>query len=121
MPGAIFTGFLHDEKLARAYASADAHVIYGTAYDEGLGDQRSLLVLCVALLRRRHNGSIDDLPAHRSYSDVIDEQLLTAKAVVVIWSPDDVFSAGANLEALMPVFMKSGGKGILPASWLPIR
>jgi 3-hydroxyacyl-CoA dehydrogenase len=33
---------------------------------------------------------------------------------LVIWSPDDVFSAGANLEALMPVFMKSGGKGILP-------
>ena len=32
----------------------------------------------------------------------------------MIWSPDDVFSAGANLEALMPVFMKSGGKGILP-------
>jgi 3-hydroxyacyl-CoA dehydrogenase len=33
---------------------------------------------------------------------------------LVIWSPDDVFSAGANLEALMPVFMKSGSKGILP-------
>ena len=33
---------------------------------------------------------------------------------LVIWSPDDVFSAGANLEALMPIFMKSGGKGILP-------
>jgi 3-hydroxyacyl-CoA dehydrogenase len=33
---------------------------------------------------------------------------------LVIWSPDDVFSAGANLEQLMPVFMKSGGKGILP-------
>jgi len=33
---------------------------------------------------------------------------------VVIWSPDDVFSAGANLEALMPVFMKSGSKGIKP-------
>ena len=33
---------------------------------------------------------------------------------LVIWSPDDVFSAGANLEVLMPVFMKSGGKGILP-------
>ncbi|MEO6407159.1 MAG: 3-hydroxyacyl-CoA dehydrogenase/enoyl-CoA hydratase family protein [Burkholderiaceae bacterium] len=33
---------------------------------------------------------------------------------LVIWSPDDAFSAGANLEALMPVFMKSGGKGILP-------
>ena len=33
---------------------------------------------------------------------------------LVIWSPDDMFSAGANLESMMPVFMKSGGKGILP-------
>jgi 3-hydroxyacyl-CoA dehydrogenase len=33
---------------------------------------------------------------------------------VVIWSPDDVFSAGANLESLMPVFMKQGSKGIKP-------
>jgi 3-hydroxyacyl-CoA dehydrogenase len=33
---------------------------------------------------------------------------------LVIWSPDDVFSAGANLEALMPVFMKAGPKGIAP-------
>ncbi len=33
---------------------------------------------------------------------------------LVLWSPDDVFSAGANLEALMPVFMKSGSKGIKP-------
>jgi len=33
---------------------------------------------------------------------------------LVIWSPDDVFSAGANLESLMPVFMRSGSKGIAP-------
>ncbi|CAN5762941.1 3-hydroxyacyl-CoA dehydrogenase/enoyl-CoA hydratase family protein [soil metagenome] len=33
---------------------------------------------------------------------------------MVIWSPDDVFSAGANLESMMPLFMKSGGKGIAP-------
>jgi 3-hydroxyacyl-CoA dehydrogenase len=33
---------------------------------------------------------------------------------LVIWSPDDVFSAGANLEALMPIFMKQGAKGIKP-------
>ena len=33
---------------------------------------------------------------------------------LVIWSPDDVFSAGANLESLMPVFMKAGAKGIDP-------
>jgi len=33
---------------------------------------------------------------------------------LVVWSPDDVFSAGANLESLMPVFMKMGSKGIAP-------
>ena len=33
---------------------------------------------------------------------------------LVIWSPDEMFSAGANLESLMPVFMKSGAKGIAP-------
>jgi 3-hydroxyacyl-CoA dehydrogenase len=33
---------------------------------------------------------------------------------LVIWSPDDVFSAGANLEVLLPVFMKMGSQGIAP-------
>ena len=33
---------------------------------------------------------------------------------LVIWSPDEVFSAGANLESMMPVFMKLGAKGIKP-------
>jgi len=54
-------------------------------------------------------------------SPLVSEGLLRAVEIaeskykgLVIWSPDDVFSAGANLEALMPVFMKSGGKGILP-------
>jgi 3-hydroxyacyl-CoA dehydrogenase len=54
-------------------------------------------------------------------SPLVTEGLLKAVEIaeakyqgLVIWSPDDVFSAGANLEALMPVFMKSGSKGILP-------
>ena len=33
---------------------------------------------------------------------------------LVIWSPDDVFSAGANLESALPVFMKHGAKGVAP-------
>ena len=33
---------------------------------------------------------------------------------LVIWSSDDVFSAGANLESLLPVFMKLGARGIAP-------
>lgn len=54
-------------------------------------------------------------------SPAVTEALLKAVEIaekdykgLVIWSPDDVFSAGANLEALMPVFMKSGSKGINP-------
>jgi len=54
-------------------------------------------------------------------SPTVTEGLLKAVEIaetsykgLVVWSPDDVFSAGANLEALMPVFMKSGGKGIAP-------
>jgi 3-hydroxyacyl-CoA dehydrogenase len=54
-------------------------------------------------------------------SPAVTEGLLKAVEVaeqrfagLVIWSPDDVFSAGANLESLMPVFMKHGAKGIKP-------
>jgi 3-hydroxyacyl-CoA dehydrogenase len=54
-------------------------------------------------------------------SPAVTEGLLKAVEIaeakykgLVIWSPDDVFSAGANLEALMPVFMTKGSKGIAP-------
>ena len=54
-------------------------------------------------------------------SPTVTEGLLKAVEIaearykgLVIWSPDDVFSAGANLEALMPVFMAKGSKGIAP-------
>ena len=54
-------------------------------------------------------------------SPTVTEGLLKAVEIaegaykgLVIWSPDDVFSAGANLEALMPVFMTKGAKGIAP-------
>jgi 3-hydroxyacyl-CoA dehydrogenase len=54
-------------------------------------------------------------------SPTVTEGLLRAVEIaeekykgLVIWSPDDVFSAGANLEALMPVFMAKGAKGIAP-------
>ena len=35
---------------------------------------------------------------------------------LVIWSPDDVFSAGANLEEVMPIFMKQGVEGVVEAA-----
>jgi 3-hydroxyacyl-CoA dehydrogenase len=33
---------------------------------------------------------------------------------LVLWSGDEPFSAGANLEAMLPTFMKLGAKGIAP-------
>ncbi len=46
---------LSESKLAmntiRAYASPDAHVIYGTAYDDGLGDQIRVTVVATGLSR----------------------------------------------------------------------
>ncbi|MDX1669445.1 MAG: enoyl-CoA hydratase/isomerase family protein, partial [Limnobacter sp.] len=33
---------------------------------------------------------------------------------LVIWSPDEPFSAGADLQAMMPAFMQGGGKALEP-------
>jgi adenylate cyclase len=41
----------------------------------------------------------DELPAHRAYSDVIEEQLKAAKAVVVLWSAEAVKSQWVRAEA----------------------
>lgn len=41
----------------------------------------------------------DELPTHRTYSDVIEEQLTSAKAVVVIWSAEAVKSQWVRSEA----------------------
>ena len=48
---------LSESRLAmnaiRAYASPDAHVIYGTAYDDNLGDQIRVTVVATGLSRQR--------------------------------------------------------------------
>jgi adenylate cyclase len=41
----------------------------------------------------------DELPAHRAYSEVIEERLLAAGAVVVIWSAEAVKSQWVRAEA----------------------
>lgn len=41
----------------------------------------------------------EDLPAHRDYSEVIEERLRAAKAVVVVWSADAVKSQWVRAEA----------------------
>ena len=41
----------------------------------------------------------DELPAHRSYSDVIEERLKSARAVVVLWSAESAKSHWVRAEA----------------------
>jgi adenylate cyclase len=41
----------------------------------------------------------DELPAHRDYSEVIEERLRAAKAVVVVWSTEAVKSQWVRAEA----------------------
>lgn len=57
---------------------------------------------CVAETLRAHGYSVwidHDLPAHRIYSRVIEEQMAAAKAAVVIWSADAVQSEWVLSEA----------------------
>src|SRR4029453_11074428 len=41
----------------------------------------------------------DELPAHRSYAEVIEERLKSAKAVVVLWSAEAAKSQWVRAEA----------------------
>lgn len=41
----------------------------------------------------------DELPAHRAYSEVIEERIRSAKAVLVLWSNDSVRSQWVRAEA----------------------
>src|SRR6187402_1783502 len=64
---------LSESKLAmntiRAYASADAHVIYGTAYDDGLGDQVRVTVVATGLSRQGQRRTAPPLQVLRTGTD----------------------------------------------------
>jgi adenylate cyclase len=56
----------------------------------------------IAELLREQGFSVwrdDELPAHRAYSDVIEERLKSAKAVVVLWSGESAKSHWVRAEA----------------------
>jgi adenylate cyclase len=56
----------------------------------------------IAELLRERGFSVwrdDELPAHRAYSDVIEERLKSAKAVVVLWSAESAKSHWVRAEA----------------------
>src|SRR5659263_90502 len=70
---------LSESKLAmntiRAYASPDAHVIYGTAYDDNLGDQIRVTVVATGLSRQGARRTAPPLQVLRTGTDNVPFQV----------------------------------------------
>ena len=72
---------LSESKLAmntiRAYASADAHVIYGTAYDDALGEEIRVTVVATGLSRQGARRTAPPLQVLRTGTDNVPFQVPT--------------------------------------------
>ena len=77
---------LSESKLAmntiRAYASADAHVIYGTAYDDNLGDEVRVTVVATGLSRQGQRRTAPPLQVLRTGTDNVPFHVPTVNNVV---------------------------------------
>jgi cell division protein FtsZ len=77
---------LSESKLAmntiRAYASADAHVIYGTAYDDNLGDDVRVTVVATGLSRHGQRRTAPPLQVLRTGTDNVPFNVPTIHTVV---------------------------------------
>jgi len=77
---------LSESKLAmntiRAYASPDAHVIYGAAYDENLGDQMRVTVVATGLSRQGQRRTAPPLQVLRTGTDNVPFNVPTVNNAV---------------------------------------
>ena len=75
---------LSESKMAmntiRAYASADAHVIYGTAYDDALGDNIRVTVVATGLSRQGARRTAPPLQVLRTGTDNVPFQVPSLNA-----------------------------------------
>ncbi len=107
---------LSESKLAmntiRAYASPDAHVIYGAAYDESLGDEMRVTVVATGLSRQAVGRGAPQLEVIRTGTDNFAMQVPTlgtgigrgqpdyqGMAVPSVWRTNRV-NAAAKVDAL---------------------
>ncbi len=100
---------LSESKLAmntiRAYASPDAHVIYGTAYDDSLGDQIRVTVVATGLSRQSARRTAPPLQVLRTGTDNVPFTLpsaagVTSGAATVAPTLGAAVSAGDNYSGL---------------------
>ncbi len=93
----------------RAYASADAHVIYGTAYDDSLGDDIRVTVVATGLSRQGQRRTAPPLQVLRTGTDNVPFHVPTLT---------NVASSGAVTQAspLMGAQPDYGSMGT-PAVW----
>ena len=77
---------LSESKLAmntiRAYASPDAHVIYGTAYDDNLGDQIRVTVVATGLSRQNVRRTAPPLQVLRTGTDNVPFHVPTVNSAI---------------------------------------
>ena len=77
---------LSESKLAmntiRAYASPDAHVIYGTAYDDNLGDEVRVTVVATGLSRQGQRRTAPPLQVLRTGTDNVPFNVPTINTAV---------------------------------------
>ena len=82
---------LSESRLAmdtvRGYASADAHVIYGTAHDESLGDQVRVTVVATGLSRQAPRRQAPPLQVMRTGTDNVPFNIPTLTDAVAQTNP----------------------------------
>ncbi|MEY2618091.1 MAG: putative cell division tubulin-like GTPase [Pseudomonadota bacterium] len=116
---------LSESKLAmntiRAYASPDAHVIYGTAYDDDLGDQVRVTVVATGLSRQGQRRSAPVLEVVvRTGTDNVPINLGNMPTSIPTLGGGVVASAPANIAGLPPVAAPAIGTSAdlnVPSVW----
>jgi cell division protein FtsZ len=112
---------LSESKLAmntiRAYASPDAHVIYGTAYDDALGDEIRVTVVATGLSRQGMRRTAPPLQVIRTGTDNVPFHVPTlnniAQPVAAMGGATASSGAAPSVGAAQPDYGSMG----TPAVW----
>ncbi|MGQ0709629.1 MAG: cell division protein FtsZ [Rhodoferax sp.] len=113
---------LAESKLAmntiRAYASPEAHVIYGTAYDDALGDNIRVTVVATGLSRQGARRVAPPLQVIRTGTDNVPFHVPTLNTVAHGAAASAVGHAGSShAGASVGAAQPSYGSADIPAVW----